>query len=115
MHESPSIRRDPPQALKRIFRGCLLGGAVGDALGAPVEFMSLAEIREMFGRSGITEFTTAFDRKGAITDDTQMTLFTAEGLLRAHVAGATKNGSSAIAAIVSNAYARWLTTQGGTP
>ncbi len=27
------------------FTGCLVGGAVGDALGWPVEFMSLAEIR----------------------------------------------------------------------
>jgi ADP-ribosylglycohydrolase len=117
VHEPPSIRRDPPPAIKQIYRGCLLGGAVGDALGAPVEFMSLAEIRGMFGRSGITELTTAFDRKGAITDDTQMTLFTAEGLLRAHVAGAYRGsaGTAAIVAIVSNAYARWLATQGGTP
>ena len=110
-----SIRRDPPPALKRVYRECLLGGAIGDALGAPVEFMSLTEIREMFGRPGITEFTTAFDRKGAITDDTQMTLFSGEGLLRAYVGGAANNGNAAIAAIVSNAYARWLATQGGTP
>ena len=27
------------------IRGCLLAGAVGDALGGPVEFMKLAEIR----------------------------------------------------------------------
>src|SRR4029453_14289799 len=77
--------------------------------------MSLAEIREMFGRSGITEYTTAFDRKGAITDDTQMTLFTAEGLLRAHVAGAAKGGIPAISAVVAKAYARWLPTQDGRP
>ena len=116
MSETPSreaLRPDPSPAQKRLYRGCLLGGAVGDALGAPVEFMSLVEIREMFGRSGITEFTTAFERKGAITDDTQMTLFTAEGLLRAFVAGATKD--SAVAAIVSGAYARWLATQGRAP
>jgi ADP-ribosyl-[dinitrogen reductase] hydrolase len=108
-----ALRPDPSPVQKRLYRGCLLGGAVGDALGAPVEFMSLVEIREMFGRSGITEFTTAFERKGAITDDTQMTLFTAEGLLRAFVAGATKD--SAVAAIVSGAYARWLATQGRAP
>ena len=35
------------------FRGCLLGGAVGDALGAPVEFMDLAEIRARFGISTV--------------------------------------------------------------
>ena len=42
-----------PATLSR-FKGCLLGGAVGDALGAPVEFMSLAEIRRKFGPEGIT-------------------------------------------------------------
>jgi len=114
-YDPSSVRREPSPARKRIFRGCLLGGAIGDALGAPVEFMSLAEIRDTFGRSGITEFTTAFNRKGAITDDTQMTLFTAEGLLRAYVAGVAQNGAGAIAAIVANAYARWLATQGHRP
>jgi len=114
-HDPANIRREPSPEHKRVFRGCLLGGAIGDALGAPVEFMSLAEIRETFGRSGITEFTTAFDRKGAITDDTQMALFTAEGLLRAHVAGVAQGGVGAVAAIVANAYSRWLATQGRKP
>jgi len=113
--DPPNLRRDPPAPLKRRYRGCLLGGAVGDALGAPVEFMSLTEIRETFGRSGITEFTTAFDRKGAITDDTQMTLFTAEGLLRAYVAGAGNGDLANVAPFVANAYARWLATQDMTP
>ena len=78
------------------FRGCLLGGAVGDALGAPVEFTSLQEIRTRFGRDGVADFAPAYGRVGAITDDTQMTprqrrlrrrlcglVWTAEGLLRA--------------------------------
>lgn len=30
--------------VKERIAGCLLGGAVGDALGAPVEFMSFDEI-----------------------------------------------------------------------
>jgi ADP-ribosylglycohydrolase len=115
MDEPPNSRRDPPPALKRRYRGCLLGGAIGDALGAPVEFMSLAEIRETFGRGGITEFTTAFNRKGAITDDTQMTLFTAEGLLRAYVGGAARGDLTAVTPFVANAYARWLATQDMTP
>ncbi|MET0344941.1 MAG: ADP-ribosylglycohydrolase family protein, partial [Casimicrobiaceae bacterium] len=68
-----------------------------------------------FGRAGITEFTTAFNRKGAITDDTQMTLFTAEGLLRAYVAGAARGELAAVAPFVANAYARWLATQDMTP
>jgi ADP-ribosylglycohydrolase len=64
---------------------CRLGGAVGDALGAPVEFLSYSEILARFGASGIRNFASAYCRVGAITDDTQMTLFTAEGLLRAHL------------------------------
>ncbi len=104
-------RVPPPDAVRRRWRGCLLGGAVGDALGAPVEFMSLAEIRERFGPAGVVDYTTAFDRHGAITDDTQMTLYTAEGLLRAHVKSAL-DGTANVAAVVSHAYARWLATQG---
>jgi ADP-ribosylglycohydrolase len=102
-----ALRLKPEPPVKRRWRGCLLGGAVGDALGAPVEFMALEEIRRQFGEAGITEFTTAFGRKGAITDDTQMALFTAEGLLRATVRGA------APLPFVALAYQRWLHTQGG--
>jgi ADP-ribosylglycohydrolase len=104
-------RARPPDAVRRRWRGCLLGGAVGDALGAPVEFMSLAEIRERFGLAGVVDYTTAFDRQGAITDDTQMTLYTAEGLLRAHVKAALE-GTANFPAIASHAYVRWLATQG---
>jgi ADP-ribosylglycohydrolase len=93
------------------FRGCLLGGAVGDALGAPVEFMSYEEIVRRFGPKGIRDFAPAYGRLGAITDDTQMTLFTAEGLLRAYVRGCTK-GVSDPPSVVHHAYLRWLKTQG---
>lgn len=67
----------------RRCRGCLLGGAVGDALGAPIEFMNIAEIQSRFGPGGIRDFAPAYGVIGAFTDDTQMTLFTTEGLLRA--------------------------------
>lgn len=67
------------------FAGCLLGGAVGDALGARVEFDSLNAIRARYGPEGVTELITQSGGKAHITDDTQMTMFTAEGLLRAHV------------------------------
>src|SRR5688572_23506114 len=104
-----TFRTPPPDPIRRRWRGCLLGGAVGDALGAPVEFMALAEIRERFGAAGIVDYTTAFDRPGSITDDTQMTLFTADGLLRAHIKQSLE-GSVNIPAIVSHAYQRWLMT-----
>lgn len=93
------------------YAGCLLGGAVGDALGAPVEFLSRGEIRARFGLGGIRDMAPAFGRVGAITDDTQMTLFTAEGLLRAHMRHADRGLCNPLA-VVANAYSRWLHTQG---
>jgi ADP-ribosylglycohydrolase len=93
------------------IRGCLLGGAVGDALGAPVEFMTLSQIRARYGPGGIRDFDIAYGRRGAITDDTQMTLFTAEGLLRA-VARVAGRGVCHPPGVVFRAYLRWLHTQG---
>ena len=90
------------------IRGCLLGGAVGDALGAPVEFDAIDRIRSRFGPDGITELAEAYGRAGAITDDTQMTLFTAEGLIRAYVRAAHRGPATC---------RRWSTTptRAGSP
>lgn len=93
------------------FRGCLLAGAVGDALGAPIEFMSIEQIRARFGEAGVMGMVGGAWPAGSITDDTQMTLFTAEGLLRAWVRGALK-GVCHPPSVVDHAYARWLHTQG---
>jgi ADP-ribosylglycohydrolase len=106
---------DPAVTTRARFRGCLVGGAVGDALGAAVEFESLASIRRRYGPEGIAEFDEAYGRRGAITDDTQMTLFTADGLLRS-LAGMKERGThGAPAASVKDAYLRWLRTQGVSP
>jgi ADP-ribosyl-[dinitrogen reductase] hydrolase len=90
--------------------GCLVGGAVGDALGAPVEFLSHAEIAAKFGPEGITGYEPAYGRRGAITDDTQMTLFTVEGLMR----GLRRSGQAVVdvPAAIHRAYLSWLHTQG---
>ncbi|MCL7744280.1 ADP-ribosylglycohydrolase family protein [Guyparkeria hydrothermalis] len=105
---------DELRPLQSRFRGCLLGGAVGDALGAPVEFMSRSEIEGAFGPDGITDFAPAYGGVGRITDDTQMTLFTADGLIRAYVRGSTK-GIVHAPSVVRYAYSRWLITQGIEP
>ena len=101
-------------AIQARIRGCLLGGAVGDALGAEPEFMTLEEIRAAFGPAGVRGYEEAYGRRGAITDDTQMTLFSAEGLIRAWVRGSLK-GLVDIPSVVRHAYLRWLLTQGIVP
>ena len=63
------------------FRGCLIGGAIGDALGYGVEFLKYNGIVKKYGKDGITEYDIAPGQKARISDDTQMTLFTANGIM----------------------------------
>jgi len=107
-------KRQQKRRVRARFLGCLLGGAVGDALGAPVEFLKVAEIRERFGVAGVRELAPAYGRVGAISDDTQMTLFTAEGLIRGHVRLCFK-GTTTFSGVTAHAYLRWLQTQGEEP
>ncbi len=90
-------------------RGSLVGGAVGDALGYEVEFMSLPEIRKRFGNNGIADYV--LDRNGIaeFSDDTQMSLFTAEGLLTAIAAGMVSEKD--ILSYITTAYEHWYYTQ----
>ncbi|GLZ30683.1 hypothetical protein Lesp02_28720 [Lentzea sp. NBRC 105346] len=89
------------------FLGSLLAGAVGDALGFPVEFSRIGDIRRKYGPSGITGLADNPDGLGAITDDTQMTLFTLEGLIIAR-----RHGIDPMLTVRA-AYGRWLQTQQG--
>ena len=64
------------------IKACLFGGAIGDALGAPVEFLSLTEIEEKYGK--FTELLIdEYEKCALITDDTQMTIMTAYGIINA--------------------------------
>ncbi len=97
-------------SLRDRIRGSLVAGAIGDALGYPIEFLSLSAIRRAYGPDGITRFDTSprwtdHDHKAVFSDDTQMTLFTAEGVLNAH-----RSGSNHLDAI-RMAYLEWLITQ----
>jgi len=76
-----------------------------------VEFDSLADIRRRYGADGLTGFPP---EAGHITDDTQMTLFTAEGLIRAHHRFARRCFDYAVDELWA-AYRRWLATQREAP
>ena len=84
--------------LERI-RGCLLAGAAGDALGYQVEFLSLPMIYRLHGEHGVRTMAPH------ISDDTQMTLFTAEGMLMG-----LKHGMP-MPACVYQSYLDWYRTQ----
>ncbi len=89
------------------FTGCLIGGAVGDALGYPVEFLPASAIFHQYGKGGIRQYAP---RHGTaeISDDTQMTLFTAAGLLRGAACGAERDGYEKY---IAAAYRDWYKTQ----
>lgn len=96
--------------------GALLGGAIGDALGAPIENMRFEQVMGIFGKQGITGYIIPPGHKHAlITDDTQLMMFTAEGLIRSATRAHRKNKERTLEGIsiaVYRAYLRWLYTQG---
>lgn len=94
------------------IRGCLFGGAVGDALGYPVEFLKEKEIFREYGRNGIQSYKLNQELKALISDDTQMTLFTANGLLAAQTIAVLQGQKPVFHKYVAMAYQDWLSTQG---
>ena len=94
------------------IRGCIFGGAVGDALGYPVEFMSEKAIFSEYGSHGITAYEKDPQTgKAIISDDTQMTLFTANGLLVGDTRGKMRGIQGRPRGYVAKAYLDWLMTQ----
>lgn len=90
---------------KSRYRGCLLGGAVGDALGYPVEFMREDGIFRKYGEKGIQTLSQA-GNPAVISDDTQMTLFAANALIRSASIHCDWKEN------LLRAYQEWLGTQG---
>lgn len=91
--------------------GCLVGGAVGDALGYAVEFEQWPYIRNTYGNRGITRYKLSRQGKALISDDTQMTLFTASGILLGMTRGCTRGIMGRIDIYCSHTYVDWLHTQ----
>lgn len=99
---------------KDYFRGCLLGGAIGDALGYPVERLTRKEIEEQYGEHGLVEIQLDEScGKALISDDTQMTTFTVDGLLWAD-SRAKQRGIYGYTPCIFYAYQKWLYTQTGS-
>lgn len=58
------------------FQGAVVGSAIGDAMGCPTEFLSMAQIYEQYGQQGVTGYVLFREEGGdqfaPYTDDTQM-------------------------------------------
>lgn len=67
--------------LEEKIYGCLLGGLIGDAMGAPGEGKTYAQIQERFGPEGIVDF------EGVGTDDTAIREQLIDAITKAHQAG----------------------------
>lgn len=94
------------------IRGSLIGGAVGDALGYAVEFIGEKAIFSRYGKDGITKYELdGKSGKAIISDDTQMTLFTAEGLLNGEACRRRQRDAGTPHSFVAKAYQDWLLTQ----
>ena len=87
-------------------RGCMLGGAIGDALGYQIEFEVGILPRQ------VTRFK---DGKGIISDDTQMTLFTANALLWRETRQVLRGIAMLPQWAIMLAYFNWLGTQQKVP
>lgn len=84
--------------------GSLIGGAIGDALGYQIEFKRNVQDKE------VTKYK---DDKGIVSDDTQMTLFTANGLIWRETRGALRGIALLPPDAVYESYLDWLDTQYG--
>ena len=95
------------------IRGSMMAGAAGDALGYTVEFMSRRSIIAQYGSKGITKFDLSSDGKALVSDDTQMTLFTACGMLMGVTRGYMRGIGGQPEKYVDGAYLDWYYTQTG--
>ncbi|HBH95496.1 MAG TPA: hypothetical protein DDX91_07070 [Ruminococcaceae bacterium] len=92
------------------YQGCLIGGAIGDALGYAVEFSSESDIFSRYGKSGITEYELQ-NGKAVVSDDTQMTMFTATALLDGITRGRLRGIMGSLTSYIGFEYEGWYLTQ----
>ena len=90
--------------VKKRIRGSLLGGAIGDALGYQIEFKRGVKEKEI----------SRFNGKGIISDDTQMTLFTANALIWRETRGSMRGIAMLPVDAIYLGYKDWLDTQNNT-
>ncbi|MGW0245030.1 ADP-ribosylglycohydrolase family protein [Nocardia goodfellowii] len=104
----PSARPNPLRGVADRVHGCLIGGAAGDALGAPVENLLLTDIRQRYGPNGVDG--KSFE--GRISEETQLALFTLEALIKGSVRARLKGIGGATLGLMQQGFLVWLRGQG---
>lgn len=92
------------------YRGCLLGLAVGDALGYTVQSHSLKEIREDYGPNGLMGYDND-SGFAEVTSYTQLAAFTCNGLLLGLTRGQMKGTMSPFVNYIRLAQREWAASQ----
>ncbi len=92
--------------------GSLIGGAAGDALGYAVEFSDETNIFSFYGKEGISSYHLDPESgKALVSDDTQMTLFTANALIFGMYRQNQRGISAEPRHYALYSYLGWLITQ----
>ena len=93
---------------KSAYRGCLLGLAVGDALGEPADKLTWSQIREDFGPGGLMGYAGDLAR---VTSHTQLCAFTANGLLLGQTRGQLSGKMAPFARYMALSQREWARAQ----
>ena len=96
--------------LQSAYRGCLLGLAVGDAMGYTVDSRTLAEIREDYGPNGLLGYDLV-NGYAEITSYTQIAAFTCNGLLFGLTRGQMQGRMAPLVRYIGLAHREWAAGQ----
>ena len=104
------IRRVRMKVLRTSYRGCLLGLAVGDAMGYAVDSRSWQEIREDYGPNGLLGYDVV-NGYADITSHTQLAAFTLNGLLLGMTRGQMTGKMAPFVKYIGLAQREWAASQ----
>lgn len=96
--------------LQSAYRGCLLGLAVGDAMGYTVDSRTLAQIREDYGPNGLLGYDLV-NGYAEITSYTQLAAFTCNGLLFGLTRGQMQGRMAPLVRYIGLAHREWAAGQ----
>ena len=95
---------------RSLYRGCLLGLAVGDAMGYTVDSRSWREIQEDYGPNGLLGYDLV-NGYADVTSYTQLAAFTCNGLLLGLTRGQVQGKMAPFYKYIALAHKEWSWSQ----